>query len=231
KPETEVFRLLADRLGIPERELVDKIPGPSDSEVETFLEKKLAHFPELSLTRLREGPMLAPGHQEVAFSDLVFLTPSGKIELFSEEAKTRWGADPLPAFFEPEEFAGEAGKGAGKYPLHFLTPNTKNRIHSQFNNLKMIRALDDTPLVWVSPEDAGARGIRNGDKVWIFNDRGRLTMEARIDFSLKKGCLWVTNGWWISEGGTVNFLSLGRETDMGHGAAFHDNLVEIEKVS
>jgi hypothetical protein len=40
----------------------------------------------------------------------------------------------------------------------------------------------------------------------------------------------VTNGWWIVEGGTVNFCSRGRETDMGHGAAFHDNLVEIEPV-
>ncbi|MEJ2483449.1 MAG: hypothetical protein P8049_10140 [Gemmatimonadota bacterium] len=36
------------------------------------------------------------------------------------------------------------------------------------------------------------------------------------------------NGWWISEGGTVNFCSAGRETDIGYGAAFHDNLVELE---
>jgi hypothetical protein len=40
----------------------------------------------------------------------------------------------------------------------------------------------------------------------------------------------MANGWWITEGGTVNFLSLGRETDMGHGAAFHDNLVDVEGI-
>jgi anaerobic selenocysteine-containing dehydrogenase len=231
KPETEIYRLLAERLGIPEHALADKIPGPSDSEVEAFLEKKLAPFPELSLDQLREGPALPPGHQEVAFSDSIYPTPSGKIELYSQEAKERWGADPVPTFFEPEESEERNETGGGKYPLRFLTPNTKNRIHSQFNNLKMIGALDDTPLVWLSPEDAKARAVRNKDRVWIFNDRGRLTMEARIDFSLRKGCVWVTNGWWISEGGTVNFLSFGRETDMGHGAAFHDNLVEIEKVT
>jgi hypothetical protein len=40
----------------------------------------------------------------------------------------------------------------------------------------------------------------------------------------------VTNGWWISEGGTVNFTSAARETDMGHGAAFHENRVEVERL-
>jgi hypothetical protein len=38
----------------------------------------------------------------------------------------------------------------------------------------------------------------------------------------------ITNGWWLCEGGGVNRLSAARETDMGHGAAFHDNAVEIE---
>jgi anaerobic selenocysteine-containing dehydrogenase len=110
-----------------------------------------------------------------------------------------------------------------------MTPNTKNRIHSQFNNLKMIRQFGERPIAQVNPEDADARGISDGDTVKIFNDRGSLRLEAKVDHGLKAGCVSVTNGWWISEGGTVNFCSLGRETDMGHGAAFHDNLVEIAK--
>jgi len=40
----------------------------------------------------------------------------------------------------------------------------------------------------------------------------------------------MTNGWWSAEGGPVNLCSLGRETDMGHGAAFHENRVEIARV-
>jgi hypothetical protein len=40
----------------------------------------------------------------------------------------------------------------------------------------------------------------------------------------------VHNGWWLSEGGGINLLSAARETDMGHGAAFHDNAVEMERV-
>ena len=62
-----------------------------------------------------------------------------------------------------------------------------------------------------------------------FHDRGHLTVAVQFDRAIRRGCVSMTNGWWISQGGTVNFLSLGRETDMGHGAAFHDNLVAIER--
>ncbi len=231
KPESEIYWLLAQRLGFSKKEITGKIPGPSDKEIETFLEKKLKPFPGLSLERLREGPVLAPGTQEVAFSDFRFLTPSGKIELFSNEAAERWGLDPLPVFTEPLESVRRPSPGSKKYPLYFMTPNTKNRTHSQFNNLELIRQFSHKPFLFMNPEDAIRRGIRADDRVKIFNDRGHLEMEARIDFSMKSGCVSVTNGWWITEGGTVNFLSLGRETDMGHGSAFHDTLVEVEKIN
>jgi anaerobic selenocysteine-containing dehydrogenase len=111
-----------------------------------------------------------------------------------------------------------------------MTPNTKNRIHSQFGNLRMIRRLDPAPVVSIHPRDADPRSIGDGDLVRVFNDRGELRLPARRDPGLKGGCVSVTNGWWISEGGTVNFCSAGRETDIGHGAAFHDNLVDVERV-
>jgi anaerobic selenocysteine-containing dehydrogenase len=225
KAENEVYRLLARRLGLPEEDVAEQIPGPSDAEVESWLERKLVPFPGLDLARLRAGPVLAPACQDIAFSDLVFPTPSGKIELLSQEAAQRWRVDPLPAYGPPQETFGSSS-----YPLFFLTPNTKNRIHSQFGNLKMIRAVSDRLSVAISPVDAAKRGISDGDLVRIFNARGKLQAAARIDFSLKPGCVSMTNGTWFSEGGTVNLCSFGRETDMGHGAAFHDDLVEVEKV-
>lgn len=228
KPETAIYYLLAHRLGFPPEDIREHIPGPADREVEAFLEKKLSPFTELSLERLRQGPVLAPGTVEIAFADHKFPTPSGRIELYSEEAAARWGVDPLPGFSEPEESLTRDKGRPGRYPLYFMTPNTKNRIHSQFNNLDMIRQFSPSPFVLINPGDARARGIEQDDRVRIFNDRGELFLPARLDFSLKQGCVAVTNGWWISEGGTVNFLSLGRETDMGYGSAFHDNMVEIE---
>jgi anaerobic selenocysteine-containing dehydrogenase len=229
KPESEIYRLLAERLELDREAVAQALPGPRDEDVDAWLEARLAPFPELSLARLRQGPVLAPGHQEIAFSDLEFATPSGKIELWSDEARQRWGVDPLPEWSEAEESTRGAATPAGEYPLHFMTPNTKNRIHSQFNNLEMIRALGEQPLLAICPVDAVARRIENGDRVRVFNERGSLEVEARIELGLRSGCVSMTNGWWISEGGTVNFLSAGRETDMGHGAAFHDNLVQVER--
>jgi anaerobic selenocysteine-containing dehydrogenase len=230
KPESEIYWRLARRLGIPAGQFAGRIPGPSDAEVEAWLEARLESFPGLSLERLREGPVIVPGHQEVAFSDMAFATPSGRIELVSEEARERWGADEVADYFDPQESVAAGGELAGRYPLHFLTPNTKNRIHSQFNNLEMIRAQSPEPFVEMHPDDARVRGLGDGDAARIFNDRGAIEVPVRLDWGIKPGCVAVANGWWITQGGTVNFCSLGRETDMGYGAAFHDNLVEVEKV-
>ena len=226
-PETEIYRRLAPRLGIEPAMLDGKIPGPSDAEVEAFLETRLAPFEGLSLERLKEGPVLPPGHQEIAFSDGRFPTPSGRIELASQEAVERWAVDRVARYREPEESIRRSG-GKHAYPLYLMTPNTKNRIHSQFGNLRMIRRVDPGPAVHVHPADARARGIEEGARVRVFNGRGEFRLPARHDPGLKQGCVSVTNGWWIPEGGTVNFCSPGRETDMGHGAAFHDTLVEVE---
>ncbi len=231
KPESEIYGLLARGLGFTEQEFADVIPGPSDEAIEEFLTRKLAPFETLSLERLRQGPVLAPGHQEVAFADFRFPTPSGKIELLSREATERWGVEELPTYAEPLESARRNTPESNRHSLYFLTPNTKNRIHSQFNNLEMIRQLGDKPVLVINPDDAAVRKIGDGSLVEIRNDRGSLRLPARLDPGIKRSCVSVTNGWWISEGGTVNFCSLGRETDMGHGAAFHDNLVEVKLVA
>ncbi len=224
KPESEIYRLLAERLGMPSAAVDAALPGIGEEAVREWLTGKLAPFPELSLERLEQGPVLAPGYQEVAFEDLRFPTPSGKVEIRSEEAARRWGVDALPGWSEPVE----AGRAGGGHPLCLMTPNTKNRIHSQFGNLDMIRAHDPVPVLRLSPADALPRGIREGDRVRVFNDRGSLVIPCTLDFGILAGCVCLTNGWWIGDGGAVNILSAGRETDMGHGAAFHENRVEVE---
>ncbi len=230
KPESQIYRLLAERLKLPAQAVTEAIPGPEDEDVNLWLEERLAPFEDLSLERLKKGAILAPGHQEIAFSDFRFATPSGRIELRSNEAVERWGVQSLPGWSEPEESLRHRNQEPARHPFYFMTPNTKNRIHSQFNNLRMIRCHSPFPTLSVSPVDASRKQLREGDRVRVFNDRGSLEVEVRIDGGLLPGCVSMTNGWWITEGGTVNFLSRGRETDLGHGAAFHDNLVEVEKV-
>jgi anaerobic selenocysteine-containing dehydrogenase len=230
KPESEIYYRLAKKLGFSDDDISDIIPGPADTEIDKFLLNKLKPFPDISLERLKEGPLLTAGHQEIAFSDLKFTTPSGKIELFSKEASLKWEVDSLPSYTENKESIRATKQENTKYPLYFLTPNTKNRIHSQFNNLEYIRQFSDAPRLQIHPHDAKKRGLSEGDQVKIYNERGYLQSEVTLDFSIKTGCVSLTNGWWINEGGTVNFLSSAGETDMGYGAAFHDNLVEVERV-
>jgi len=231
KPETEIYWHLAERLGVDPQRMRDDLVPPGDGHVDAYLTRRLEPFATITLDGLKQAPAIAPGHQEVAFADFKFDTPSGKIELESMQARDWWQVDNVPDYVEPVESLRRDSDESRKYPLNFLTPNTKNRIHSQFNNLQMIRKLSPRPFVTIHPDDAASRGIANNDMVRIFNDRGRIEVEAKLDFGIKPGCVSMTNGWWISDGGTVNFCSLGRETDMGHGAAFHDNLVDVERAS
>jgi anaerobic selenocysteine-containing dehydrogenase len=230
RPETEIYRALAERLGLDQDAVDTAIPGPDDAAVEAWLERRLAPWPELSLERLRQGPVPAPGREPVAFADLEFPTPSGRIELESAEAERRWGVAALPTFVIPGESALRSNDRARRFPLQMMTPNTKDRIHSQFGTLEMIGARAPDPQLVMSPADALPRGIGVGDRVRVFNDRGELVLPVALDFSLRAGCVVCFNGYWHAEGAGVNVLSEGRETDMAHGAAFHDTLVQVERV-
>ena len=221
KPETEIYYLLANRLGMNSDEIEKNIPKPNDMAIEAFLLKHLGRFPELSLEKLKLGPQLANSHQEIAFSDMLFPTPSGKIELYSEQARQYWNVDPLPDYVPLTPDA--------KYPLQLMSPNSKNRIHSQFGNLKIIKQFETEALLFIHPKDAANRNIPDHETVLLFNDRGSNEVKVQFDFGLRKGCVVLSNGHWALEGTTPNFYSKGRETDMGHGTAFHDTWVEIKK--
>lgn len=226
KPETEIYYLLAKKLGFKNSEIEKNIPAPNDKAIEAWLQKYISSYDGLSLDKLKEGPVIAPGMQDIAFSDMKFDTPSGKIELLSKEANLRWGVNELPTY--DKAFLDETDS---KFNLILLSPNTKNRIHSQFGNLNCIKVLEEYPQVAISNIDANARGIINNDLVKVYNNRGEVVIRARIDNSLRPGVVAIYNGYWYNECGTPNLLSKGRETDMGYGTAFHDNMVEIEKIS
>ncbi len=228
KPETEIYYALAQRMGF-EKKFIDKILlPPGDESVLNYLESVIKPFPSISIDKLKEGPILAPNLQEIAFSDYIFRTPSGKIELFSIEAKTEWGVNPLPSFDKGIEADMNFDR---EFPLYMMSPNSKNRIHSQFNNLKIIRMISGDPKVQINPKDAIDRNIVDGDWVRVYNNRGELLIKADVSYQVRIGCVVIPNGWWKTQGGAVNTLSKGRETDIGHGSAFHDNKVQIVKHS
>lgn len=226
KPETEIYELLAHKLGFSNEEIAQQIPKSDDQSIRDWLTKKLQPFPDLTLEKLEQEPQIAPGLQEIAYHDLKFDTPSGKIELYSQRAKTDWGVQELPTYVETVE-----NEQNSKHTLHLLSPNTKSRIHSQFGNLQVIKTQTDEPYVLVSYNDAKQKNITDGERVRVFNERGSLLIKAKIDASLRPGCVSIHNGYWHQEGACPNTLSKGRETDMGHGSAFHDCMVSFEKIT
>jgi anaerobic selenocysteine-containing dehydrogenase len=222
-PESELYFHLAKKLGLEVSS--DLIPEPGNDNIEKWLEKRIRGYSEITLNQLKEAPAIAPGLQEIAWEDKKFDTPSGKIEIYSSEISEKWACSPLPEFsqidYSPEE---------SKFPLVLMTPNTGSRIHSQFGNLKIIKQMAGETFIKISVYDALSRKISGGQRLRVFNYNGEMYGIAEVSNRISPGIVVFPNGIWISEDGGVNRMTSGRETDIGFGAAFHDNRVEIEIV-
>jgi anaerobic selenocysteine-containing dehydrogenase len=221
-PESEIYFHLAKRLNLEFND--EQIPEPGNDNIEKWLDYRIRNYTDLTLSDLRDGPVIAPGNQEIAYEDMKFDTPSGKIELLSAAAEKKWGISPLP-----EYISNNLNECKQKYPLVFITPNTGSRIHSQFGNLDIIKSVTPEPVLEISPVDALRRNILSGDSIRIFNERGEIRSKARISSRVPSGSVVLPNGIWINEGGGGNLLVSPEETDMGYGAAFHDTHVELMK--
>jgi anaerobic selenocysteine-containing dehydrogenase len=221
-PESEIYYHLAKRLNLNVSNAL--IPEPGNENIERWLEKRISGIPEVTLAQLKLAPVLAPGLQQIAYEDMKFETPSGKIEVYSEDAKSKWNISPLPDY--AEIFHSHDIKN---FPLLLLTPNTGSRIHSQFGNLKIIKETVPDTVIHISPSDAESRNILSGQKIRVYNNIGELISRAEISNRVPSGIVVFPNGIWFHEGGGVNQLIDGHETDIGFGSAFHDNKVEIEK--
>ncbi len=220
KPETELYYLLAKKLDL-EEWLKMGLPEPNDNSIDSYLKKIIATYPELDWNALKEGPQLANSHEEIAFADLKFATPSGRIELFSEEAEKKWGVSPLPTYDPLDPHPKD-------YPLQLMSPNSKNRIHSQFNNLQVIKQFEDQAYLYMHPQDAQKRNISHLAFAIMHNDIAEREVQVKYDMGLRSGCVVMTNGHWHQHGASPNAFTTGRQTDMGYGTAFHDTWIEVK---
>ena len=221
--EPEYYYRLASLMGIDNSDW-KVLPPPGDANIIRWLDERMKSYPGVTLEMLRKGPMISPSTEEIAYKSLIFRTPSGKAELVSSSFTDKWGVSDTPSYTPPDR-GGESG---GRYPLWFISPNTGSRIHSQFGNLSVIKESVPEPLIEISAADASARGIKDGDTIRIYNLNGEVINRCRITNRLSAGCVVLPNGIWAAEGGAGNRLTEGRETDMGHGASFHDTRIEME---
>ena len=107
-----------------------------------------------------------------------FPTPSGKIEIYSQQLADMNNPKlpPIPKYIETWESRNDPL--AEKYPLQLITTHFKRRNHSQFENIPWLRELD-AQAVWMSSADAQDRGIKDGDEVRVFNDRGEMIIPCQ----------------------------------------------------
>ena len=124
----------------------------------------------------------------VGHVDLRFPTPSGKIELSSQQA-LGMGLPALPVW-EPLP--------ASEYPLTLRQGRTLTHFHGFYDHgqaLPTLARLDPEPEIWISPSDAAARGLTSGAAVCVHNDRGRLRARALVTGRIADGTVWMRDGW------------------------------------
>lgn len=231
---TDVFRELAARLGF-EPDLFQI--SDEDLARQSLWEGKENVPPLLrgiTVDRLlSEGPIrLNLPERYTPFAEGKFPTPSGRCEFYSERI-ARDGFDPLPTWIPPAESAEGSPDLAARFPLQLLSPPSPHFLNSTFVNVDSLRAAAREPQLEMHPFDAARRGIRDGVRVRVFNDRGVFEARVVVGETVRPGVAVAPSIWWnkyAADRANVNATTSSRLTDMGGGATFFDNLVEVEPI-
>ncbi len=253
KPSWEICRLIAAKLGLEEKytegrtqeewvrwcyeETRKKVPQLPDFE--TFWKNGMA-----KVWNYRKDPIALEAFRKDPVKNKL-KTPSGKIEIYSERLAKEtadWKlADgdvisPIPVYWSSWDMPGDPA--AKKYPLQCFGFHGHGRIHSTFHNLPHLRDLHPD-VVFMNSIDAEKRGVKDGDTVQVFNDRGIVQLPARVTPRLMPGVITIPQGAWynpkmingkrVDVGGCINTLTAHRPSPYAKGNAQHNILVEVRK--
>ncbi|MBA7689397.1 Dimethyl sulfoxide reductase DmsA [subsurface metagenome] len=236
KSDRDICAELAPRLGI-----ADYRDGRTDEEWLKTITDSTGDIPDFENFRRKGVVKFKVAEPFVAFREQIkdpidhpFPTPSGKIEIYCEHlAEMNNPRIPAIAKFLPTP-EGYDDPLSQKYPLQLLTTHHKPATHT---TMEKIPWLDDVEprRVWISPRDAQARGISAGDEVLIFNDRGKVRMEADVTERIMPGVVNIGQGGWfdideqgIDQGGCANTLTPSEHSPGGAWCA-NTVLVEVRK--
>jgi len=223
KPNSEIFRLLAQRMGFTDACLRDSDDAIA-AQAFNPADKRSADLPTLAAqgwARVNLPKPFAP------FAQGNFPTPSGKCEFHSARLE-RQGYDPLPCYVPPHESTRSAL--AQRFPLAFISPPARNFLNSSFANLTRFLEDEGRPRLLIHPDDAQQRGIGNGQKLRIHNDRGAFHAWAEVTERIRRGVVAAPSLWWrklSGDGENANAVTSQALTDLGSGPTFYDCLVEV----
>lgn len=245
-PNNEIFRRLAQRMGFTDERL-----HWSDAEcLQHFIDWEAPASSGINLDYLRQHgyARLQVGSKDdrCPHREGNFPTPSGKCEFKVEGARNFVAGpfrqmyegfqpgealDSLPDYVGPRERPETNPELAKKYPLNIISPKSHGFLNSCYANMDHKIKGQGEQFVMINGADATARGISNGDKVRVFNDRGGFEGDAMITDDVRPGVVVATLGYWRQlTKGTVNIISSAEFGDMGHSPSFSDNLVQVARV-
>jgi anaerobic selenocysteine-containing dehydrogenase len=226
-PNTEIFRRVAAAMGLAD-------PCLQDSD-RTLVEQALASSHE-RMQGVTFERLLAKGwvrlnvpERYAPYAEGGFQTPSGKCEFVSERLAAM-GMDALPTYIPPYESVERDPALVARWPLTLISSPAHQFLNSTFVNVDKLRRSVPGPECIIHPDDAAPRGISTGAPVEIRNDRGAFTVTARVEDSIRRGVVWAPSIWWLkyaADGQNANATTSQRETDLGGGATFYDNQVEV----
>jgi anaerobic selenocysteine-containing dehydrogenase len=217
KPNTEIFRLLAARMGFDE-------PAFKDTD-EELVRQGLQGVHGITVDALQEKGWISLDVGDAPFANGNFPTPSGQCEFYSDRLKD---LDPLPTYIPPREDRLSNPLLARKFPLALISPPAHHFLNSTFVNL--FAGKEIAPTLEIHPIDAESRSIRDAAPVEIFNGRGSFLAKAVITERTRPGVVSAPSIWWnklVPGGRNANSTTSEEVTDLGGGATFYDNLVDV----
>jgi anaerobic selenocysteine-containing dehydrogenase len=234
RSNTWVFRQLAARLGFEPALFQVSDEGLAREALWEGTASTPYALRGITLNRLiAEGPLrLNIPDRFTPFAEGQFPTESGKCELYSRRMAAA-GLDPLPGYTPPAESVETNAELAKRFPLQLISPPSPHFLNSTFVNIDSLRRAAHQPELEIHTDDAAARQILGGSTVRVFNDRGSFEAVAVVGDSVRPGVVVAPGIWWHKFAGdraNANATTSSRLTDMGGGATFFDNLVEVAPV-
>ena len=214
KPNTQIFRELAARMGLAEPSLFE-----SDEQVA----RQAFVGDAVTFDALRAHGWVKLPLPDAPFAEGHFPTPNGK-------ARAMAPGVPLPDHVPNYESPVATPELAERYPLAMISPPARNFLNSTFVNVTSLRSIEGEPLLEMHASDAAARGIASGTLVRVFNERGEYRCRAQVSERARPGVVNGLGVWWrkLGPNGTnVNEVTHQRLTDLGNAPAFYDCLVEV----
>jgi len=223
-PNSEIFRRLAAKMGFTEpcfSETDDELAAQAFSRSGATARVEWERLKQSGWQRLDVPQPYAP------FAQGSFPTPSGRCE-FHSRALASLGLDPLPGYVPPRE--GAESPLASRYPLAIISPPARNFLNSTFVNVQSLRSAEGEPTLQIHPADAAVRGIADGGRVRVFNDRGEFELAAHVTGRARPGVVVALSIWWkklAADGRNANELTGQALTDIGRAPTFYDCRVEV----